>query len=613
MKDKTIKTLIPILSVILFLLIMWQFEFRNSSMPIQHITSSFDNTFFPTTGNIREIYVRTYDLYEKINPNDVLTVNIYDEKLNEVYSFTSGINTITSSPTLIASFEKQSPLRLNKQKYIVKSFINELEIDNLRYIIVEFDGSYKSIYTVFSLLIIGSIIVFYYFSKRIYRIEWMYVFSIITLCLLYMYIFPPLGVPDEELHFYQSYRLSNRLLQYEDLVDGYFEIRVTDNDCISYLGNAASLSSWYQTTESVNDSKKILVKSNNNINVTTKAKYTYLPSALGITLCRLLNFNGRITLIVGRLFTLFTVIIITFWAIKIIPYGKYFIYALALLPESIYLSNSFSYDGINLALCMLIVSYFLLLYSKNKIEFKQLLLLFLLIVFMIPIKFAYSTFLALLFFLPVKKIAYSNKKTVVAISSAFLILSSVIAACYKTIYAHLFYTGGEGQYNIAYLLQNFSYTISITLRTLIHKSSNLFVSSFGQIIGRAHNGLLELYNISLFSFIMVLILILICLYDCSNNCLTKHIRIGISIISILSIFSILAIMLLSATPINSYTIDGLQGRYLLPIYTLLPLIINKTPLRPLSNIKNTVLFLILFINISFVFFAFYHYSIAYFG
>ena len=97
--------------------------------------------------------------------------------------------------------------------------------------------------------------------------------------------------------------------------------------------------------------------------VASKSWYVYLPSALMLALVRICGGSGHLLLLLGRLTNLFMVTALIAISIKVIPKGKVFVACLGLLPETIYLANSFSYDGINLGLCILLASYFYYLYD----------------------------------------------------------------------------------------------------------------------------------------------------------------------------------------------------------------------------------------------------------
>ena len=93
----------------------------------------------------------------------------------------------------------------------------------------------------------------------------------------------------------------------------------------------------------------------------------YIPQIFGTIIARLLHFGWIPLIMMGRLFNLIFFIILIYWAIKIIPIGKMVIFSIALLPMSMELASSFSYDSVIISLCVFFTAYvFYLAYEKNK-------------------------------------------------------------------------------------------------------------------------------------------------------------------------------------------------------------------------------------------------------
>lgn len=241
---------------------------------------------------------------------------------------------------------------------------------------------------------------------------------------------PPLGVPDEEAHFLEAYGLSNTLLGKEVKQDNYVLLDEADKDSIIYLHDISSISEWYDSFE-IKKATGNIKEADMQSTVGSKAPWTYLPSAIGISIARLLNIHGNLLLLMGRLFNLLFEAGITALAIRILPYAKTYISVLGLVPEVIYLYGSYSYDGINLCLCILIVSYFLYLNAQEKkIKLHQLGILCLLLLLMIPIKLIYVFMALLVVLLPVRKLNLNRKQlmigTIVGLAVILLIGINII-------------------------------------------------------------------------------------------------------------------------------------------------------------------------------------------
>ena len=70
----------------------------------------------------------------------------------------------------------------------------------------------------------------------------------------------------------------------------------------------------------------------------------YVPQAIGISLARLLGLGSTALLFLGRLCNLLFFTGLTWLAMRRLPFGKEVLFGTALLPMTLHLSASFSYD-----------------------------------------------------------------------------------------------------------------------------------------------------------------------------------------------------------------------------------------------------------------------------
>ena len=175
-------------------------------------------------------------------------------------------------------------------------------------------------------------------GKRKWPVEGLFAVSVLLLGSLYMAVLPPLSAPDEISHFISSYELSNRLLgQTAKNQDGYIYIRAQDafiEDIHDVLDNEGG---GYRDQEKEEEP------------VVLGQKLT----ALGITLARLLGMGSLGLLFMGRFFNLLCYTAVGYAAVRRLPFGKEVFWASALLPMSLHLVSSYSYDAMLLAMSAL--------------------------------------------------------------------------------------------------------------------------------------------------------------------------------------------------------------------------------------------------------------------
>ena len=102
--------------------------------------------------------------------------------------------------------------------------------------------------------------------------------------LLFNFVMPPLGVPDEEAHFLEAYGLSNTLLGKEVKQDNYVLLDEADKDSIIYLHDISSISEWYDSFE-IKKATGNIKEADMQSTVGSKAPWTYLPSGDRFKFC----------------------------------------------------------------------------------------------------------------------------------------------------------------------------------------------------------------------------------------------------------------------------------------------------------------------------------------
>lgn len=596
------------------LYLLWALRISGESMPIVHTIGMDGGSFCPTIGKVREITISG-----TIEQPMELHLSVYDGKklvLENDYQ----ISEIKGNNTSIQQFEKGQELELEKKEYEVQAVIDG-EISRTGHIrFIEYNGSYKSFYLGLSLICLAGVFALTLLlqSQKI-KIEHKYFFVAIYCGLLFNFVMPPLGVPDEEAHFLEAYGLSNTLLGKEVKQDNYVLLDEADKDSIIYLHDISSISEWYDSFE-IKKATGNIKEADMQSTVGSKAPWTYLPSAIGISIARLLNIHGNLLLLMGRLFNLLFEAGITALAIRILPYAKTYISVLGLVPEVIYLYGSYSYDGINLCLCILIVSYFLYLNAQEKkIKLHQLGILCLLLLLMIPIKLIYVFMALLVVLLPVRKLNLNRKQlmigTIVGLAVILLIGINIIPVIKNAVGFNNNMTADEdldAWNTLPYALQNIENTFHVFLRTIFGYTGEYLYNTFGEVVGKGRYNYLDTFTGFPGMRIGIVVLMIMALEDTGKNLLPRVkrcIAVGITGLIYLGVFVSLFFIF---TAKRSTRIMGIQGRYFLPCFTLIPLIVKNRFFNLQISREKVCLYALVFCNILFAVLMFVHYATNYF-
>lgn len=637
--------IIAIVLVVVALAFFWSYVISDTYMPIEHISSVSDGGFKVTSGEIRTIAVKSADGYDR--DTEDLMITIKDDNGNTVWSYdASGMIGNTDSDegeVFIAQGEKYDLLFeseagegviLSPGKYYIGTNKDEGDFQPFIFKLHEYRSSYGKMYLVISIEILIAVIltVIILYGRRRFAFHTIFLILAIAFGIIVNTIFPPLAVPDEKVHFREAYEAASSL--YDKLpfnrvptsdYNGRLLVRATDYDSIMYLHDMASVAGWYEGIWDKADYRYVPVDFDST--VTTRTVYVYVPASIGINIARGLRLNGRWLLYMGRFVSFALCVFIIYMSIRILPGKKELMTMLALLPQCIYLFMSYSYDGINLALCFLVVS---LVYSicenKKGKKYVKLIILCLTLLLMIPIKMAYFPYLLLLLLLIdhdwIKNILSNNKARIILLimaAAAVAVLIPLFLSGWNNILGMIGYSSEASEIapgsriTVSYVLSDIPGAIKLYYNTMWYNSKHYLPQMFGAVAGGLRDGT-HTYRMPVILVIFETIVILISMTEeekQSNGMIKKIIVWMTGIMCILMVYTGL---LFGDTKVGNWYISGIQGRYFLPVLFLLPLGIDITAIKIDEDKKRKIAIAGCSITfLLFFFLAFYYYATNYFS
>ena len=167
--------------------------------------------------------------------------------------------------------------------------------------------------------------------------------------MIYLILFTPWSQPDTTAHMYATYRLSNKLLGYHER--DVWKGREEDAEFLRYVWGQdpnPSLKSYAGIAENAH-----LVCGKTNIvnlpgaepRMNFYSAFNYLPQVLGITIGRLMHISTVASVYLGRIFILLLYIMAMYRNISKIPAGKWIFATIALFPMALMMSSAVSYDA----------------------------------------------------------------------------------------------------------------------------------------------------------------------------------------------------------------------------------------------------------------------------
>ncbi|MFQ6807611.1 MAG: DUF2142 domain-containing protein [Blautia sp.] len=438
------------------------------------------------------------------------------------------------------------------------------------------------------------------------KLEYIYLTLGLTFGMVFVLSLPPYTAPDEGTHISTTYAFVSEFLGEDPIFDEANHVisRGTDGD----IGGEAqvSLVKFHDLYEAVKYPSGDLERDFARGGKLDVPFTCYLPQILGVLLGVLLKFSGFWTLYLGKVFAMLFFTICIFFSIKLIPWGKMVIMTVALLPMSMELASSFSYDCVLNALCILFISYTLhLICKKDKVTWKDFLFLGIIICVIAPCKMFYFLIAGMLYLIPKEK--YKSKKTYWMMNTGILVagLAVLIIMRFQFLTSHV---GGATpsaiedatvNYSIATILGDIPHSISVLFNTAIIKSEFYYNSMWGNQLGS-----LQVYipTFVITSFVLVLFTAGVCTTReerviCEPDAKFRLVNLGLSLLMFLGI---LAALWIGWTPVTYGVIEGVQGRYFLPFLPMIFLSMRNKTFLLQKNIDRG-LSAVLFAGLTFTF------------
>lgn len=452
---------------------------------------------------------------------------------------------------------------------------------------------------------------------------------------LYLCVLPPLSAPDEVSHYISAYQLSSHLLgkpaNYKDGhvlvraedwfledIHGDYQYEVDGGDLVAVhqegtdgevLGQTLT-EETYKLIHEIGLTHKSSgadgrIKVSGGGPETGMAVSTYppvvttplghLPQAVGIALARILGMNCLGLAYMGRLFNLLFYVGLTFLAMKRLPFGRGVLFGVALLPMTLHLTGSMSYDTVILSLAFYFTAVVLdLAYGREKVRVRDVLTLMAVMAVLGPCKMVYAVLMGLCLLIPVRKFGgwrnylLSAAAVLAAFVIAMVLVNSRTIITYATDTNSYVVWAGEAGYSFRQLLSDPGLFLTMLYNTVVWQAEYYHLTMIGAYLGNVDTVLDVPYLI-----VMLFSLGLLGLsFQTPGETLkiAKGQRILIWLVCLGCVLATMFSMLLAWTPVSSKVISGVQGRYFLPFLPVLLMSLKNDFVVLTRNRERTILF-----------------------
>lgn len=416
---------------------------------------------------------------------------------------------------------------------------------------------------------------------------------IMGLGVMYMAVLPPLSAPDEVSHFITAYQLSSHLMgKPARAEDERVFIRLQD----TFIEDLSGVME-YGTEEGQNSPSAVVLGQkleestyreihNRGFGSTGENEMVmswqmpvrttplaYVPQALGIALARLLHLGGLGLLFLGRTCNLIFFSVMAWLTIKRLPFGKEVAAGVFLLPMTLHLASSLSYDVMIIALSAYFTAVCLdLACEASRVGICDVAALAAVMAVMGPCKMVYGVIAGLCLLIPVKKFGgwgkwgLSAAAVLGAFAAAMFIVNRSTVALYTQASESYVAWAEETGYTFSQLLHSPGLVLKMCYDTLAWQGEQLYSGMIGGALGNMDGVLNTPYPVIL---ALTAALVLLALKKPGERMpIGWKGRLWIWFLCLVCLGALMFSMLLAWTPVTSKVIQGVQGRYLLPILPL---------------------------------------------
>lgn len=394
--------------------------------------------------------------------------------------------------------------------------------------------------------------------------------------LLFLIFTPPFQAPDEQLHFFRAYEISDgHIIEKKDNASvGDWLPRSLVTTVTELMGDIPKNPDKKITAQKIISFLSLPLNRSDVVFVSfpSTAFYSpvpYLPQVIGISIGKLFNLSPLILMYLGRLVNLIIWIFLVWLSMYLVPVGKRIWFLLALMPMAVFQAASLSADVLTITLSWLVIVLYLRYALANKNESiitgRRALGLIFLSVLLAHAKQSYFLLGFLFLFLPMRK--FENKKVyfwfigglIVAVLGTSLIWSNLVKDLYLPVKA-----GVSVNTQMSFIFKNPIHYISILIPSLIHNGVFYLETFAGRRLGW-HETVLPWFLVIPYYIILFLSFLWRPIQD-KIIVIKQKILFGLTFVAITIL--IMTSMYLAFTKPGASIIDGVQGRYLIPIAPL---------------------------------------------
>ncbi|MDO4526529.1 MAG: DUF2142 domain-containing protein [Candidatus Saccharibacteria bacterium] len=441
---------------------------------------------------------------------------------------------------------------------------------------------------VFLLVYLGILWLYFFLKKRNVPLEKIFLLFAIILGVLFLIFLPPGESPDEINHFKRAYSVTDGHFVsevYDDaghagakLPVGFEEALVLKPEPGAYGEVIAKLS------EPVSTEKDYLAFNNT-------ALYhflSYLPQEVGILIGKIFGASLEVMAYLAEISNFVVWLVLIYFAIKFAPRFKVIILFLALLPITLQEATSLAPDALAIGLGIFMISFVchLVYERKTKLKVWEIILLYVVAIMIGYCKIVYLPLVALYLLIPAERFGSKRLKWIHA--SILLVLLVVLNISWLSTSSQFlmeFNPGVNSGEQLAGILHNPLRYAGVLLNSLNVRGEFYATSLLGINLGAFT------FNFPMIFFFVSFAIFVILFAQRDESLNVTGFQRAIFGITFLAITVLMFTSIyIQWSPVGLSFVDGVQGRYFLPILLLVPFAVARKPRRKAAlNAERTII------------------------
>ena len=414
--------------------------------------------------------------------------------------------------------------------------------------------------------------------------------AVLAMGVFYQIACPPFSAPDELSHYNSAYTISNRIMGNDTII----EKRVTDIQPQFTDYNTTAYTYKYI-------SNHIFDRTDRSDLAMVRFDEEYLGgyqaprivSALGITLCRLLKLNGILTAYIVRFLNLAVYSAVVAMAFYLMPVAREGMLAVSVLPISLHMGGSFSYDSQIISLAFLLLALCLNCKYSETLSSKKVFALGLVCFLIAPLKSAYFLLPLAILLIPKEKLTgrlkYAKPVIIIVSFRHFLYYNF-----WQAVFVQPFLKVKVGTtapraaatsttrrvvrtFSVRYMLKHPMKFITLAINTFFRYFTDYVADLFGGTLGYVSIAQIKINPVIIAGFALLVIVGFI--KNDSDTIRLKTVDKFVPSAIAFATFAAIVCACIMWTPTNYDFLWGFQSRYILPVLPMVLLWLNSDKLQ----------------------------------